>query len=144
MRVASRTQHGVLIASASGTALQSSAPAPGLVTLLKNFPYAADVNQPFRTDWVTCDPQHENATIHVHCQTLSPALLAFGLGVKIHSSFDTVEAYQVGSNISVTAVGSYSTAITADLGPWLRVELINGEVVPLYAVLSVWIQPKNT
>jgi hypothetical protein len=112
--------------------------------LLKHFPFASDVGQSFFTDWVRADSQFQDAEIHVHCQTLAPAAPAFGLGIKILSSFDTVESYQVGSNITVTAAGSYSTPVTSNLGPWIRVDLINGEVVPLYAVLSVWIQLENT
>lgn len=139
--------HGVLIASAPWTTLQAprvpDEARPPLV-LLKNFPYAADIAQPFTTDWVPIDSEFQNATIHVHCQTLSPAAPATGIAVKILSSFDTVESYQIGSSIIVLNVGAQSAAVSSNLGPMVRVEIANGEVVPVFATLSVWLQPKST
>ncbi len=123
------------------------------LTLLKNFPYAADLVQPFRTKWVPVDSEFQFATVHVHCQTLFPATLP-SPGVTIgvftsfdtveFTSFDTVEFYLIGTSVNVTGTGSQSVPVTTDLGPMVRVEIANGATVPVFATLSVWLQPKST
>ena len=117
--------------------------APTPLVLLKDFPFAGAASQVFYTDWVPVDSEFQNAQIHVHCQTIAPMPTAFGLSVKIHTSFDTVEAYVVGSAFTVVAPGSQSTAISSELGPMVRVEIAVSEPTTMYAILSVWLQPKS-
>ena len=115
----------------------------GPLVLAKNFPMVAGLGQIFFGDWTSIDSEHQNATIHIHCQTLSPATPANGFQVSIQSSFDTVEAYQVGATIAVNAIGSQSAPISANLGPLVRLVIENPEATAMIGVLSVWLQPKS-
>ena len=70
------------------------------------------------------DSQFQNGTIHVHCQTLDPTA-GGGADVKVETSFDTVEANQIGTTINVSAPGSQSAAITSNIASMVRLKIEN-------------------
>ena len=116
----------------------------GPLVLAKNFLMVSAGGQAFRSQWVPVDSEFLYATIHVHCQTLSPTSPPTGYEIKVESSFDTVESYQVGSTITVALTGSQSAAVTADLGPLVRLVIENPESFAMIAIVSVWLQVKST
>ena len=117
----------------------------GPLVLAKNFLFLGGGQQVFFSDWMPIDSEYKNATVHVHCQAISPTTLAMGLVVDVESSFDTVEKYAIAAPLLVVAPGSQSTStLTSDIGPWVRLRLLNGDAVPMGAVVSVWLQPKRT
>ena len=97
----------------------------------------------FRSDWVSMDSEFQNAMIHIHCQTISPLAPATGYRVKVESSFDTVETYQIGSTSNIVTTGSFSTAVTSNIGPMVRLVIENPEAFAMVAMLSVWLQAKS-
>ncbi len=115
----------------------------GPIVLAKNFPMVAGSGQFFFGDWIPFDSEYQCATLHVHCQTLSPLMMTVGFNVKVETSFDTVEANQVGAVNAVNLPGSQSAAISANLGPLVRLVIENAEAVAMIGVLSVWLQPKS-
>ncbi len=125
------------------SSLRAPRDASEALVLLKNFSYAADDGQIFRTDWAQVDSEFQNATIHLHCQTLFPAVLTMGISIGVFTSFDTVEANLIGSTITLLAPGVQSAAVTSSLGSMVRVEVANGEAFPVYAVFSLWLQLKS-
>ena len=115
----------------------------GPIVFLKNFTVAMDASQTFRTDWVSIPSEHQNGTLHAHVQTLSPATPGAGLGVIMEGSFDTVEEINLGTGITVIATGSYNDPISANIAPLGRIKLDNLEGSPIFAIVSVWLQPKS-
>ena len=116
----------------------------GPLILVKNFPVVVDQAQTFRTDWTPMDSEFENGTIHVHCQTITPTGASTGIPVVVETSFDTVESNPIGTTINVFAPGSQSAGITQNIGPMVRLKLTTAEAFPMWAILSVWLQPKST
>jgi hypothetical protein len=115
----------------------------GPLVLAKNFLMVSAANQVFVGDWLPFDSEFQNATIHVHCQTLSPASPSNGYDVIVQTSFDRVEAYQVGTTISLTATGSRNAGVAANIGPWVRLRIENVEGAAMVALVSVWLQVKS-
>ena len=116
----------------------------GPLILAKNFTIAMHDLQTFFGDWMGMDSQFQNGTIHVHCQTLTPTGgLTNGIAVEVETSYDTVENNQIGATVNVTATGSQSAPISSNIAPMIRLKLENTENLPMFATLSVWLQPKS-
>ncbi len=88
--------------------------------------------------------EFENAVLHVHCQTLDPPGATNGIRVQARTSYDTVEDEVVGTALNVTAPGSQSASISANLQEWVRVEFDVQETFQMLGILSVWLQLKST
>ena len=115
----------------------------GPIVLLKNFTLAISPGQSFQTDWVSFPSGHKNADLHVHTQTIAPTGLGTGFSVGLETSYDTVEHTSAGAGANVNAPGSTTDNITSGLGPMARLEFQNGEAQAIFAIVSVWLQPKS-
>ncbi len=115
----------------------------GPLVLAKNFTIAMGVGQTFVGDWIGMDSQFQNGTIHVHCQTVTPTA-GGGIDVQVETSYDTVEANQIGATVTVNSTGSQSQGITQDIAAMVRLKLVNSQGADIWATLSVWLQPKST
>ncbi len=116
----------------------------GPLVLAKNFLFAAGPGQPFLGDWLPVDSEYQNATIHVHCQTFTPIPPPLaGYEVIVDSSFNTVEHYQIGTTILIPAPVSASAPVTSNLGPFVRLRVMNLDPVAMLAIMSVWLQLKK-
>ncbi len=116
----------------------------GPLVLASNFLMAAGSGQVFIGDWLPINSQYQLATIHVHCQTITPFPPVTGYEVMVDSSFDTVESNQIGTTIVVSTTGSLSSPVTTNLGPFVRLRIENPESVAMLAIMSVWLQLKKT
>jgi hypothetical protein len=114
----------------------------GPLVLAKNFTFALGSGQSFTGDWMGMDSQFQNGTIHVHLQTLDPTA-GGGADVKVETSFDTVEANQIGTTITVSATGSQSAAISSNIASMVRLKIENQQGALLVGTISVWLQPKS-
>ena len=115
----------------------------GPIVLLKNFTFALDDTDVFTTDWVPFPSEHQNATLHVHLQTLTPGNPSTGAQFSLATSYDTVEAEQVGTTVAMTAPGVGNAAISSNLGPMVRAVITNGESNAIWGTVSIWLQPKS-
>ena len=115
----------------------------GPIVLLKNFTLAIEQNQTFKGDWISVPSEHKNMDMHVHCQTISPTGLTTGFTVGIETSYDTVEEVAAGTGVNVNAPGSSTDHITSGIGPMARIHIQTPESVSVFAVVSVWLQPKS-
>lgn len=115
----------------------------GPLVLASNFLMAAGPSQGFIGDWRPIDSEYQFATIHVHCQTITPFPPITGYEVMVDSSFDTVESNQIGTTIVVSTTGSLSSPVTTNLGPLVRLRIENPDAVAMLAIMSVWLQPKR-
>jgi len=113
------------------------------LVLLKNFTVVLDAGQSFFTDWTQIPSEHQNGTLHAHVQTLSPAAPTNGFLVRLQGSFDTVEESDLGTGITVLLVNSYNDAISQNIAPLGRLKIENLEPGAIFAIVSVWLQPKS-
>jgi len=113
------------------------------ITLLKNFTFASDPGQSFTTDWIHFPASHVRADLVVSCKLFSPVGAGSVVNVQLQTTYDTDDVQAVGTAVGVTTPGGTTTNLTGGIGPMVRLSLSSGAPSAVFAVISVWLQPKT-
>lgn len=110
----------------------------GPITLLKNFSFVGDAAQSWATDWIAIPAEYQNWQLVIIVKSL---ISGSNLGYTLQTTWDTDSATNTSATGSLTAVGTTVTAISAGMGPMIRLLMNPGATSHL--VFSVYLTPKS-
>ena len=108
-------------------------------TLLKNFTFVGDTGQSWATDWIAIPAEFQNWQLVIIVKSL---ISGSNLGYTLQTTWDTDSATNTSATGSLTAVGTTVTAISAGMGPMIR--LLMNPAATSHLVFSVYLTPKST